>query len=280
MKIILSRKGFDSQYGGYPSPILPDGRLMSLPIPLTDSLKYSNLDFGNGLSYYQVMKSLNPKIKIQKNWIEITEDTQCHLDPDIDSNVIERIPGWKPLFGQIDAAQGHLENEGITKDDIFLFFGTFRKTILRNDHLYFDFSEQPIHVIYAYFQIEEIKRITHNSKTPTWMNYHPHVNSETRKSRNNTVYIANEKLSFDSKLPGAGIFKYNHSLILTKKGECKSRWILPEFFKELRITYHSSKSWKSGYFQSTSRGQEFVINSNPEVEDWIRRIITYNAVQP
>ena len=27
MKIILSRKGFDSGYGGYPSPILPDGTL-------------------------------------------------------------------------------------------------------------------------------------------------------------------------------------------------------------------------------------------------------------
>jgi len=33
MKLILSRKGFDSTYGGYPSPILPDGTLLSLPIP-------------------------------------------------------------------------------------------------------------------------------------------------------------------------------------------------------------------------------------------------------
>ena len=33
MRVILSRKGFDSQYGGMPSPILPDGTLLSLPIP-------------------------------------------------------------------------------------------------------------------------------------------------------------------------------------------------------------------------------------------------------
>ena len=33
MKIILSRKGFDSGSGGCPSPIFPDGSLMSLPIP-------------------------------------------------------------------------------------------------------------------------------------------------------------------------------------------------------------------------------------------------------
>ena len=33
MKLVLSRKGFDSSAGGIPSPILPDGRLISLPIP-------------------------------------------------------------------------------------------------------------------------------------------------------------------------------------------------------------------------------------------------------
>ncbi len=33
MKIILSRKGFDGTYGGYPSPIFPDGRMLSMPIP-------------------------------------------------------------------------------------------------------------------------------------------------------------------------------------------------------------------------------------------------------
>ena len=33
MKIILSRKGFDSGYGGMPSPILPNGIMLSMPIP-------------------------------------------------------------------------------------------------------------------------------------------------------------------------------------------------------------------------------------------------------
>ena len=36
MKVILSRKGFDSSNGGCPSPILPDGTLLSLPIPTDD----------------------------------------------------------------------------------------------------------------------------------------------------------------------------------------------------------------------------------------------------
>ena len=33
MKVIFSRKGFDSSYGGFPSIILPDGQMISFPIP-------------------------------------------------------------------------------------------------------------------------------------------------------------------------------------------------------------------------------------------------------
>lgn len=36
MKLVLSRKGFDSGYVGFPSPILPDGRLISIQIPNDD----------------------------------------------------------------------------------------------------------------------------------------------------------------------------------------------------------------------------------------------------
>lgn len=37
VKFILSRKGFDSGSGGRPSPILPDGTMLSRPIPEQDS---------------------------------------------------------------------------------------------------------------------------------------------------------------------------------------------------------------------------------------------------
>ena len=53
MKIILSRKGFDSQYGKIKSPILPDGTLLSLPIPQEndtktfDELYYNDKHSGN-----------------------------------------------------------------------------------------------------------------------------------------------------------------------------------------------------------------------------------------
>ncbi len=51
MKIIISRKGFDSGSGGYPSPILPSGELCSLPIPepMPDiqSRRYEEIRIGN-----------------------------------------------------------------------------------------------------------------------------------------------------------------------------------------------------------------------------------------
>jgi len=62
MKVILSRKGFDSAYGGYPSPILPDGKMVSLPIPLEDSIRYSDLKIGES-TYFDLMSSLRPRIK-------------------------------------------------------------------------------------------------------------------------------------------------------------------------------------------------------------------------
>ena len=51
MKVILSRKGFDSANGGIPSPILPDGTLLSLPIPseLDREIKFSDIYYGENI---------------------------------------------------------------------------------------------------------------------------------------------------------------------------------------------------------------------------------------
>lgn len=59
MKVILSRKGFDSGYGGWASPILPDGRMLSLPIPASNGLvSYDDLSAGNGQTYLETMREL------------------------------------------------------------------------------------------------------------------------------------------------------------------------------------------------------------------------------
>lgn len=58
MKVILSRKGFDSVNGGIVSPILEDGTMISFPIPSTDANTYSELEY-NGIPYPQLLHDLN-----------------------------------------------------------------------------------------------------------------------------------------------------------------------------------------------------------------------------
>jgi hypothetical protein len=87
MKIILSRKGFDTQYGGQPSPILPDGTLLSLPIPAKEEkLKFSELTF-NGKSYLDIIHELKPRTKISEKYT-------CHLDPDLRIDATLRKSKW------------------------------------------------------------------------------------------------------------------------------------------------------------------------------------------
>ena len=57
MRIILSRKGFDSQYGKQASPILPDGTMLSLTIPSdNDYFTYSDIMW-KGKNYLEIIHS-------------------------------------------------------------------------------------------------------------------------------------------------------------------------------------------------------------------------------
>lgn len=279
MKIILSRKGFDLSYGGYSSPILPDGRLISLPIPsCCDIIKYFGLKLDENQTYYDLMKTLKSKIKYDKEWHELTKDTKCHLDPDIYANTIQRIENWKPCFGQINQSQSHLINEGVKENDLFLFFGWFKKTILKNDILQFDKSAPNLHIIFGYLQIGEIIQVNNKINIPNWMQSHPHVSNEDRKKiSTNTIYVARNKLTWDKDISGAGVFKFNENLVLTKKGFSRSKWDLPDFFKKIKISRHSQNSWrKEGYFKSVDIGQEFVIEDNKKIENWAKNLIEKN----
>lgn len=271
MKVVLSRKGFDSQYGGYPSPIMPDGSLISLPIPQkNDDIKYSELNYSENLSYFDLMKQLRSWIKIQENKEKLTPYTSCHLDPDLDPDIFPRFSEWKPIFGQVGGAQTHLNNKRITENDLFLFFGTFRKTECYGDgNLRFKADASEIHLIFGYLQVGRIMRLDQSSYLPKWMRYHPHTDNNRLTEKNNTVYVAKERLTFDSSKRGGGIFSFAEKLVLTKDGKSKSKWDLDSIFRDADISYHSQKNWKEDHFQSTHRGQEFVIEGNQEAEEYI-----------
>lgn len=274
MNIIFSRKGFDSQYGGFPSPVLPDGKLISLPIPnQRDEVLYSDLHWSAASNYFNLMMDLSGKVKYDKAWHDLKKDTRCHLDPDLCHDIIPRRKGWKPIFGQIDAAQTHLENEGVKENDIFLFFGTFRQTEYQGGQLRFVRKDKPKHIIFGFLQIGEIMKVEEKKKCPAWMESHPHVCLRRRLAKNNTIYISRNNLSWNPKLRGAGAFRFDERLVLTKEGFSKSRWGLDDIFKEVRISCHSEKNWKSlGYFQTNGIGQEFVVHANSPVENWVKAL--------
>ena len=137
MRLILSRKGFDSQSGGCPSPIFPNGTLYSLPIPHDQSeVTYGDLWHGD-TNIGEMVADLTCN--------RIGSKVHAHLDPDINHVAYPRQEGWQPLFGQSGAAQGHLDNQGVQIDDLFLYFrslpeesrkfpagGTLSKTRLGN----------------------------------------------------------------------------------------------------------------------------------------------------
>lgn len=278
MKVILSRKGFDSGYGGYPSIILPNNEMITLPIPSEkeEDFYYKDLKTRNNLSLYEIMKSLNKNIKIGKN-VLLTKNTKCHLDPDLCEFSVSREVGWRGAFGQINAAQTVLENNNVKEGDLFLFFGWFNDVEKSANNYKFKKGSGK-HTIFGYLQIDKII-YPNKDEIPKWLKKHPHASSLKRLNNStNCIYIAKEKCSFNKNIKGYGMFEYNEELDLSKKGMTRTCWNLPNFFKNVNITYHNKDSWKNGYFKSACRGQEFVIEENKEIEEWaIHLIESYSA---
>jgi hypothetical protein len=282
MKFILSRKGMDSAAGGFANPILPNGTLLSLPIPdEATNIRYSDLNYCEK-SYYNIISEIKGnEIKLENKNIEFNENTRCHFDPDLRSESCDRDSDWRGIFGQMGAAQSHLSNKGVAVGDVFLFFGWFRRTIIKNGKLKFDpIDKQGRHIIYGYMEIGEIIKADDENKLEEWMNYHPHADQGHLQGTGNTIYLPSKSLSLDNRIDGFGVFDYSDDLVLTKPGCSRSKWKLPELFKNVNMSYHTDRSWKEDYFKSTDRGQEFVIEENDLVTDWAKKIIVDHSSTP
>lgn len=266
MKVILSRKGFDSQYGGQPSPILPDGTLLSLPIPQAeDTVKFTELFYGQK-SYYEIIKELNAKN------IQINTATKAHLDPDIRHSCHrQRKENWKPIFGQSGAAQGHLRNQNVSENDIFLFFGWFRQTELINGKLRYKTGSPDLHIIYGYLQVDKV--FSFGDTFPDYALSHSHCDPIHKNLTSNCIYVAKDNLNFKPNQKGSETLRFSRKLVLTKNGMTKGKWQLPDFFKELNISYHTQKSFVDNYFKSADKGQEFVIQPDVRLTDWVKEIL-------
>lgn len=282
MKLVLSRKGFDSQYDGMASPILPDGRMIALPIPSrNDAYTLANIN------YPEVDTA---KLVADLSGGRLNLDTAVHLDPDLDRPTDLRLSGWRPSLGQTDTAQSHLAKCQIGTDDVFLFFGWFRQVELRNGSWRYERSSPDLHVMFGWLEVEQVLPIvTHRNEVLAqhpWIANHPHVaRPDCYTDKRNSLYVAksSSRLAPKSKF-GAGRFEsLQKELQLTKNGHTRSVWSLPAFFApngRPALTYHENLDrWTPEgnrvKLQSVAKGQEFVIDGAiyPELESWGKSVI-------
>jgi len=279
MKLILSRKGFDSANGGCPSPI-PDGRLLC-PLPIPDAgapTPYGKISSFNGSAIAQIVEDLTRG--------RLRRGHGAHLDPDLRRGAIVRTAGWRPIFGQAGAAQSHLANQGVGRGDLFLFFGCFRRAEQIEGTFRFVRGAPNLHVIFGWLQVGSVIRATDRvvAEIP-WADGHPHLASPDRY-KNNTLYFASDRLScIGIDASGGGTFdRLAPTLILSQTDPyigC-STWRLPRWFdpgERPPLSYHSRATrWTdcetSMRLQSVGRGQEFVLDVDeyPEARAWLRSI--------
>ena len=281
MKLILSRKGFDSASGGVPSPIFRDGRMLSLPIPDKKSVvTYGEIRYEGG--------SIGPLVE-ELTGGRIPSTYRAHIDPDIVYDSLPRQRGWRPIFGQTGQAQGHLRKCEVGVGDLFLFFGLFRAVECSNGVHHWAANSRPCHVLWGWLQIAEALPL--GVATPTgfpWAEYHPHFHRGS--DRNNVLYLARRYLGTDraaeGDLPGAGVFsKFSPELKLTApNADSTSTWELPGWFHpgegRTPLTYHSDPGrWgrvgSRSKLTAVARGQEFVLDCDeyPEAIDWASDLI-------
>ena len=277
MKLVLSRKGFDSAHGGCPSPIL-DGQMCPLPIPDAGSpTSYGKIRPFNGSAIAQIVEDLTRG--------RVGRDDGAHLDPDLRRDALARAAGWRPIFGQAGAAQSHLARHQ-AKSLLFLFYGCFRQAERVGGRFRFVRRAPKLHVIYGWLQVGRVIPATDSVAAEfPWAAGHPHLAAPERY-KNNTLYFASDRLSsVGINASGAGTFeRLVPELILSQTDPylgC-SRWRLPRWFApngRPALSYHSKEArWTqcadSVRLQSAYPGQEFVLDVDqyPEARAWLRSI--------
>jgi hypothetical protein len=246
LRIVFSRKGFDTTSGGAPSPII-DGVPVSLPIPTRDypsKSKYGDLSLGDAL----------PRVKSN-----LTADSPCHEDPMF----------WdgRCAFGQTGAAQGLLENRRVGEGDVFLFFGLFGEPDDNDRH----------HRIFGYLRVDKRFDIgASGNGEDVWRRLkakgaprrHPHTidnwDNGGKWHKNNAVYLGQ----------GSKAKKACDILRLTKPGGPASYWCVPQCLRKAKLTQRAWRWLEDGTLRVVV-GQEFVadIGDLPEPKKWLGEVI-------
>jgi len=276
VRLILSRKGFDSSAGGCPNPLLPDGSLLALPIPDAQSpIRYHEIQV-EGYDISQLVDDLTGG--------RLGPDDRVHLDPDLTACAYPRADQWRPLLGQMGAAQSHLRNEGVGEGDLFLFFALFRPVEHRPSGWRFIPGSRPVHALWGWLQVDSVLDLN-ESEFPAshWTAYHPHRHGD--RGAINALYLSRPQLSF-ADLPGAGVFPTFRPVyqLTAPTARRVTDWQLPEAFYPAPgtdpLSYHRNRDrWQRDdqgcRLRSAARGQEFVLDleAYPGVWDWLADVL-------
>jgi hypothetical protein len=154
LRIILSRKGFDSGNGGVPSPVFPDGRMLTLPIPRKSQLSYSDI-----ASPKPEFRHLGEIVEYRTRF-KMSDSCRVHLDPDLDRNSIAHDQGWRGIFGQSGNAQRELEKSGVREGSLFLFYGQFRRVEIDSKRQLRYVKRSPVEqIIFGWLRVGSIYRL-------------------------------------------------------------------------------------------------------------------------
>lgn len=272
MKLILSRKGFDSAAGGCASPLI-DGRPVSLPIPtrMPTPTRYRDLAGEIAGLVTDLTKG------------RITADQPCHLDPDLDPAALRRAPGWRGALGQVSAAQSHLANHRIGTGDLFLFWGLFRPAEESRAGQW-HYTGPAEHRIFGWLQVDEILNVGDDPRATLEhhraLDRHPHLHG--RWPANNTVYLARDRLALpgsSTSARGYGLLPRGHRLTATTSAQ-PSLWTIPAWLTPEHggtgLTYHPESRWLDATtLRAAARGQEFIadIGDRRDALDWIGSLL-------
>ncbi|MDK9558702.1 hypothetical protein QQF73_13790 [Marinobacter sp. M216] len=280
MRLILSRKGFDSSAGGCPSPVLPDSSLCVLPIPDDQSrIRYDEVRFGE--------RRLGKLVRDLSGG-RVRGGDGAHLDPDLIADAYPRQGGWRPVLGQTGSAQGHLRNQGVAPGDLFLFFAVFRQAELWRRRWRFVPGSRPFHAIWGWLHIADIHSIDALPENALpWARYHPHFHGQP--DAGNTLYVASNEFRLPEQrqvLPGSGVFtRFDERLLLSDPdARLPTQWRLPAGFypgaARVPLSYHArADRWQLAppwcYLKGAARGQEFVLDlaAYPELEPWLAALV-------
>ena len=254
----------------YPVRSSLDGSMYSIPVPGEDdsiTVTYGDLCHEVGGTLVNIGKVVEDLTRTRGQPPRWTRDDFTYVSPDIRDPVqstFDEQPGLV-LAGGVQG--GHLRNQGVDKDDVFLFFGLFRRVEEVSGRWQFVSRAPEQHVLFGWLQVGTIHR-------------------EDGENGQGGCYVARDRLALGSDIAGRGygVFEYlDERLLLSQAGANPSRWRLPRWFypepPKVPLTYHPPQLWhrdqRYAYVQRRGPGQEFVmdVQQYPEALNWVSQIV-------